>query len=80
MELIKRLQKAQEIQSQAYEDLGVVGYAPSAPNTPLPNSAKSLGSARKTPLSDRVPPRTPHAAAPTLSSLSRRDLGGAALR
>ena len=65
MELIQRLQHAQEAQS----------YSISTPSTPAPSSSKkSLSSARKTPLV------SPHVAAPTISSLSRRDVGGAALR
>lgn len=76
LELIKRLQKAQEMQSQVFDELGV-----SVPQTPVPGSTTkgSLnGSARKTPSSDQI--KSPHIAAPTLSSLSRRDLGGPAMR
>ena len=69
MELIQRLQRVQDAQT----------FSISTPSTPAPcSSKKSLTSARKSPLSDRN--RLIQATAPTISSLSRRDIGGAALR
>ena len=77
MELIKRLQKAQQLQTKVYEDFGTATGFTSLVSSPLPASAKSttpsLSSSRKSSADRRI-------AAPTLSSISRHDIGGAALR
>ena len=80
LELIRRLQRVQQEQSLVYEEL-----APSLPpSTPPPSlnvkSSPTLSMSSRTtpPISSSRLVRSHHA--PTVASLSRRDLGGAALR
>lgn len=77
MELIKRLQKAQKLQTQVYDDsaLGRVSKI-SNPVTPGAASVTSVSSSRVTPLSGRQRGGIP---GPCVA-LKRGDLGGAALR
>ena len=70
MELIQRLQKAQEVQSQVLEDLGnVTSPLPQSPGTTASNSM----------VSSRMR-KSRNVAAPSLVTLRRADLGGAAMR
>ena len=84
MELIKRLQYAQKEQSLVYEEMSTILPA-TPPGISSAKSTPSLSSSRMSPDTSRIasssvrgPPRVHYA--PTLASLSRRDIGGAALR
>ena len=80
LELIRRLQRVQKEQSLVYEEL-TPSLPPSTPPHPTTKSTPALSiSSRTSPpiSSSRVVPRNHHA--PTVASLSRRDLGGAAMR
>jgi hypothetical protein len=79
MELIKRLQRAQREQSIVYEEVNST-----LPSTPIPSGKSSpsilMSSSRASPRVGFTTARSQLIAAPTLASLSRRDVGGAALR
>jgi len=79
LELIRRLQRVQQEQSLVYQELTPT-LPPSTPPHPSPKStpALSISSRGSPPISSSRLPRNHHA--PTLASLSRRDLGGAAMR
>jgi len=70
MELIKRLERAQKHQSIMYEEL----------NSTLPSTPLLSGRPSPSPRVGFSSARVQHLASPTVSSLSRREIGGAALR
>jgi phenylalanyl-tRNA synthetase alpha subunit len=77
MELIRRLQRAQKEQSIVYEEVNST-----LPSTPIPSgkSSPSVLLSRSSPRVGFTSARSQQIAAPTFASLSRRELGGAALR